>query len=169
MEALTLAFSASRFVTNINGNWKWKVYGHLQVCFHFKVLLYRDYRSAVKRWTSGVESRYICVVISFPTWWIFQLNATVVSNFKKKMTRCLHLAIVVGLFAFFSSYHFATLLSGLAQHFFVGDMSIRSFEYWEQSMQDHHLNLCIIFIIIIFIAPSHKENSTVLAYRSYKT
>lgn len=37
-------------------------------------------------------------------------------------------------------------------------------------MQDHHLNLCIIFIIIIiFIAPSHKEYSIVMAYRSLKT
>lgn len=36
-------------------------------------------------------------------------------------------------------------------------------------MQDHHLNLCIVFIIIIFIAPSHKENSIVMAYRSPKT
>lgn len=36
-------------------------------------------------------------------------------------------------------------------------------------MQDHHLNLCIVFIIIIFIAPSHKENSIVMVYRSPKT
>lgn len=49
------------------------------------------------------------------------------------------------------------------------DMSIRCFEYWVRSMQDHHLNLCIVFIIIIFIAPSHKENSIVMAYRSPKT
>lgn len=35
-------------------------------------------------------------------------------------------------------------------------------------MQDHHLSLCIIFIIIIFIAPSHKEKSIVMAYRSPK-
>lgn len=49
------------------------------------------------------------------------------------------------------------------------DMSIRCFEYWVRSMQDHHLNLCIVFIIIIFIAPSHKENSIVMVYRSPKT
>lgn len=36
-------------------------------------------------------------------------------------------------------------------------------------MQDHQLNLCIIFIIICFIAPSHKENPAVMAFSSHKT
>lgn len=71
-----------------------------------------------------------------------------------------------GLFAFYS-YYSASHLSGLGQSYW--DMSIRCFEYWVRSMQDHHLNLCIIFIIIIFIAPSHKEASIVMAYRSLKT
>lgn len=86
-----------------------------------------------------------------------------VSSLKKKKDWCLHL---ISLSFCLYYYHSAIHLSGLGQ--IIGTWVLDIFEYWVRSMQ-HHLNLCIIFIIIIFIAPSHKENLIVMAYRSPKT
>lgn len=111
----------------------------------------------------------IYFVISFPTWQILeQMQAYFCFQLTKKQTEkydwCLRLISLAFLPLFLSLCK--SLIRFGTEYW---DMSIRYFEYWVRSMQGHHLNLCIIFIIIIFIAPSHKENSIVMAYRSPKT
>lgn len=155
---------SSVFHTILQFWWKWA--GERGFCWdevrlQFKVLSYRDCRSAVTR----VKNEYPCCHSIPPAWQTLNLNASKLLFPANENDCCLYVISLAFLPLFL--YFCKSLHVRFGTEYW--DISIRCFEYWVRSMQDHHLNLCIIFIIIIFIAPSHKEYSIVMAYRGPKT